>query len=52
MDITVNPTPPPESNLDDNNGFPGFSNGLRNTGFPLIILFVLIVTGLLYRRKK
>jgi hypothetical protein len=36
---------PPESNLDGN-------NGLRNTGFPLIILLVLTVTGLLYWRRK
>jgi parallel beta-helix repeat protein len=41
-----------ESNSEGNNGLPGFGNGLRNTGFPLIILLVLSVTGLLYWRKK
>jgi hypothetical protein len=60
--LTVkSPTPsgPPGPDPDNNNtndtgngGLPGFGNGLRDTGFPLIILLVLSVTGLLYWRRK
>jgi hypothetical protein len=51
------PTPTPGFQLydnitNDNGGLPWFGNGLRDTGFPLIILLVLTVTGLLYWRKK
>jgi uncharacterized repeat protein (TIGR01451 family) len=64
VDISVNPAPnPPGPDPDDtgngtvpgsndNGGFPGFGNGLRDTGFPLIILLVLSVTGVLYWRRK
>jgi hypothetical protein len=38
--------------FNDNGGFPGFGNGLANTGFPLIILLVLIVAGVFYWRRK